>query len=227
MSEETHQEEIFGKAYDLKLIQRLWRFMLPYKRLFWFAMLLVPLQQLFGLAQPYIMKVAIDGYIAGANLWGLQGVGVLFLLAIAGEAATFYFNYYLTMQVAQKCLADLRVAVFSHVQKLPMSYFDRNPVGRLVTRMTTDVDVLQEMFAAGVMTLVSDFIMLVWIVVIMFYMHVQLALVSLALIPPMALAINFFRVRARKTYRLIRERIARINAYLAEAISGKIGRAHV
>jgi len=220
MSEETHQEEIFGKAYDLKLIQRLWRFMLPYKRLFWFAMLLLPLQQLFGLAQPYIMKVAIDGYIAGANLWGLQGVGVLFLLAIAGEAATFYFNYYLTMQVAQKCLADLRVEVFSHVQKLPMSYFDRNPVGRLVTRMTTDVDVLQEMFAAGVMTLVSDFIMLVWIVVIMFYMHVQLALVSLALIPPMALAINFFRVRARKTYRLIRERIARINAYLAEAISG-------
>ncbi|MEK6562148.1 MAG: ABC transporter transmembrane domain-containing protein, partial [Candidatus Binatota bacterium] len=218
---ESHQEqEIFGKAYDLKLIQRLWRFMLPYKRLFWFAMLLVPLQQLFGLAQPYIMKVAIDGYIAGANLWGLQGVAVLFLLAIVGEAATFYFNYYFTMQVAQKCLADLRVEVFSHVQKLPMSYFDRNPVGRLVTRMTTDVDVLQEMFAAGVMTLVSDFIMLVWIVVIMFYMHVQLALVSLALIPPMALAINFFRVRARKTYRLIRERIARINAYLAEAISG-------
>src|SRR3972149_4719880 len=220
MSEETHQEEIFGKAYDLKLIQRLWRFMLPYKRLFWFAMLLLPLQQLFGLAQPYIMKVAIDGYIAGANLWGLQGVGVLFLLASAGEAATFYFNYYLTMQVAQKSLADLRGAVFSHVQKLPMSYFDRNPVGRLVTRMTTDVDVLQEMFAAGVMTLVSDFIMLGWIVAIMFYLHVQLALISLILIPPMALAVNSFRVRARQTYRLIRERIARINAYLGEAISG-------
>jgi len=220
MAVASHEEEIFGKAYDLNLIKRLWRFMLPYKKLFWLSMLLLPVLQLFGLAQPYIMKVAIDGYIAGGNLWGLQGMGLLFLVAIAGEATIFYFHYYLTMLVAQKSLADLRVEIFSHVQKLPMSYFDRNPVGRLVTRMTTDVDVLQEMFAAGVMTLVSDFIMLGWIVVIMFYLHVQLALVSLALIPPMALAINFFRVRARQTYRVIRERIARINAYLAEAISG-------
>ncbi|MBI2985526.1 MAG: ABC transporter ATP-binding protein [Deltaproteobacteria bacterium] len=220
MAIETHEEEIFGKAYDLKLIKRLWRFILPYKRRFWNAMLLLPLQQVFGLAQPYIMKVAIDGYIAGGNLWGLQGVGLFFLLALAGEVVTSYFHYYFTMQVAQKCLADLRVAIFSHVQRLPMSYFDRNPVGRLVTRMTTDVDVLQEMFAAGVMTLVSDFIMLAWIVVIMFYLHAQLALVSLVLIPPMALAINFFRVKARQTYRLIRERIARINAHLGEAISG-------
>ncbi len=222
MAVEGHEEEIFGKAYDLKLIQRLWRFILPYKRLFWFSMLLLPLQQVFGLAQPYIMKVAIDGFITGGNLWGLQGIGLLFLLALVGEVVTFYFHYYLTMLVAQRCLADLRVAIFSHVQKLPMSYFDRNPVGRLVTRMTTDVDVLQEMFASGVMTLVSDFIMLGWIVVIMFYLHVQLALVSLALIPPMALAINFFRVKARQTYRLIRERIARINAYLGEAISGMV-----
>ena len=101
-----------------------------------------------------------------------------------------------------------------------MSTFDRNPVGRLMTRMTTDVEVLQEMFAAGVMTLVADMIMLVWIVAIMFYLDVWLALVSLALIPFMVLAINFFRIKARMTYRLIRERIARINAYLGEAIPG-------
>ena len=216
----SREEEIFGKAYDLKLIRRLWEFILPYKSLFWLATLLLPLEQAFGLAQPYIMKVAIDGYIAGGDLLGLQGMGLLFLLALAGEVVTFYFHYYLTMQVAQRCLADLRAAIFSHVQKLPMGYFDRNPVGRLVTRMTTDVDVLQEMFAAGVMTLVSDFVMLGWIVAIMFYIHAGLALVSLALIPPMVLAINFFRVRARQTYRMIRERIARINAYLGEAISG-------
>jgi ABC-type multidrug transport system fused ATPase/permease subunit len=117
-------------------------------------------------------------------------------------------------------LADLRTAVFAHVQKLPMSYFDRNPVGRLVTRMTTDVDVLQEMFSSGVLTLLSDLIMVLWIVSIMFYLHVGLALVSLALIPPMMFAINFFRVKARQNYRQIRERIARVNAYLGEAISG-------
>jgi ATP-binding cassette subfamily B protein len=215
-----HQEEIFGKAYDLRLMRRLWRFLVPYKRLFFLAMLLLPLLQLFSLAQPYLMKVAIDRYMAGSDLWGLQGMAALLLVAVVGEAVTSYFHYYLTMLVAQRSLADLRVAIFSHVQKLPMSYFDRNPVGRLVTRMTTDVDVLQEMFAAGAMTVLSDFIMLLWIVVIMFFLHVKLALVSLALIPPMLLVIDFFRHKARRTYRLIRERIARINAYLGEAIAG-------
>jgi ATP-binding cassette, subfamily B, multidrug efflux pump len=220
MAETFHQEEVLGKAYDLGIIKRLWKFIVPYKRIFWTAMLLLPLQQAFGLAQPYLMKIGIDQYIASRDLKGLQGVGLLFLGAVMGETVTLFFHYYLSMLVAQRCLADLRVAVFSHVQKLPMSYFDRNPVGRLVTRMTTDVDVLQEMFSSGVMTLISDFVMVFWIIGIMFYLDVGLALVSLALIPPMALAINFFRVKARDTYRQIRERIARINAYLAEAISG-------
>jgi ATP-binding cassette subfamily B protein len=220
VAETVQQEEVLGKVYDIRLIKRLWQFIVPYKRLFFMAMLLLPLQQAFGLAQPYLMKVGIDQYIAGRNLFGLQRIGLLFLGALIGETITLFFNYYLTMVVAQRCLADLRVAIFSHVQKLPMSYFDRNPVGRLVTRMTTDVDVLQEMFSSGVITLVSDFVMVAWILGIMFYLDVQLTLVSLALIPPMAFAINFFRVKARQTYRQIRERIARINAYLGEAISG-------
>jgi ATP-binding cassette, subfamily B, multidrug efflux pump len=220
VADASHQEEVLGKAYDLRLIRRLWRYITPYRRLFFFAMLLLPLQQAFGLAQPYLMKIGIDQYIAQGDLPGLQTVALLFLGAIVGETIMIFFHYYLTMAVAQRCLADLRVEIFSHVQKLPMSYFDRNPVGRLVTRMTTDVDVLQEMFSSGVMTLISDFVMVVWIVGIMFYLHAELALISLALIPPMALAINFFRVKARQTYRLIRERIARINAYLGEAISG-------
>lgn len=220
MAQAHNQEEALGKAYDFQLIRRLWAFMAPYKKLFWLAMLLLPLQQAFGLAQPYLMKVAIDQYIAQRDLWGLQNVGLLFFGALIGEAITAFFHFYITMDVAQKCLSDMRVAIFAHVQKLPMAYFDRNPVGRLVTRMTTDVDVLQEMFSSGVMTLLSDFIMVVWIVGIMFYMHPGLALVSLALIPPMALAINFFRVKARQNYRQIRERIARVNAYLGEAISG-------
>src|SRR3972149_6541393 len=157
MAETSQQEEVIGKVYDTRLIKRLWRFVVPYRRLFWLAMLLFPLPQGFGLAQPYLMKIGIDRYIAGRDLWGLQNVGLLFFGALLGETITVFFNYYLTMLVAQRCLADLRVAVFAHVQKLPMSYFDRNPVGRLVTRLTTDVDVLQEMFSSGVMTLVSDF----------------------------------------------------------------------
>ena len=220
MAQAPHAEEILGKAYDFRLIKRLWQFILPYKRLFFLSLLLLPFQQAFGLAQPYLMKVGIDQYIAGKDLWGLQTVMLLFLGALIGETLAAFAHYYLAMLVAQRCLADLRVAVFSHVQKLQTSYFDRNPVGRLVTRMTTDVDVLQEMFSSGVVTLVADFIMVIWIIGIMFYLDVHLALVSLALIPPMAVAINFFRVKARQTYRQIRERIARINAYLGEAISG-------
>ncbi len=220
MTEAIEQEEVLGKAYDLRLIRRLWRFIVPYKRLFLLSLMLLPVQQAFGLAQPYLMKIGIDRYIANKDLWGLQSVMLLFLAALIGETVTVFAQYYFSMLVAQRCLADLRVAIFSHVQKLPTSYFDRNPVGRLVTRMTTDVDVLQEMFAAGVITLASDFVMVMWIVGIMFYLDVKLALVSLALIPPMALAINFFRVKARHTYRQIRIRIARINAYLGEAISG-------
>ena len=220
MAQALQQEEILGKAYDFRLIQRTWKYIVPYKRIFFLAMALLPLQQALGLAQPYLMKIGIDQYIAGRDLVGLRNVGLLFLAALIGETFTLFLHYYLTMQVAQRCLADLRVALFTHVQKLPMSYFDRNPVGRLVTRMTTDVDVLQEMFAAGVITLISDFVMVIWIFGIMLYLNVSLALVSLALIPPMAVAINFFRVKARQAYRRIRERIARINAYLGEAISG-------
>lgn len=220
MSETVEQEEVLGKAYDLRLVRRLWHFIIPYKRLFYLSLLLLPLQQAFGLAQPYLMKIGIDRYIADKNLWGLQNVMLLFLGALIGETVAAFAQYYLSMLVAQRCLADLRVAIFSHVQKLSTSYFDRNPVGRLVTRMTTDVDVLQEMFASGVITLASDFVMVIWIVGIMFYLDVKLALVSLALIPPMALAINYFRDKARHTYRQIRVRIARINAYLGEAISG-------
>jgi ATP-binding cassette subfamily B multidrug efflux pump len=220
MTEAVEHEEVLSKAYDLRLIRRLWHFIIPYKRLFYLSLLLLPLQQAFGLAQPYLMKIGIDQYIASKDLWGLQSVMLLFLGALIGETIAVFAQYYFSMLVAQRCLADLRVAIFSHVQRLPTSYFDRNPVGRLVTRMTTDVDVLQEMFASGVITLASDFVMVLWIVGIMFYLHVELALVSLALIPPMALLINFFRVKARRTYRQIRERIARINAYLGEAISG-------
>src|SRR2546422_3238573 len=222
MAQAISQEELLGKAYDFRLIRRLWQFIRPYKRLFLISMLVLPLQQAFGLAQPYLMKIGIDRYIAGKDLWGLQTVMLLFLGALIGETVAIFAQYYLSMVVAQRCLADLRVAIFSHVQKLPMSYFDRNPVGRLVTRMTTDVDVLQEMFSSGVMTLVADFVMVFWIIGIMFYLDVRLVLISLALIPPMAVAINFFRVKARQTYRQIRERIARINAYLAEAISGMV-----
>ena len=219
MNAHDDQDNLSGKAYDLALALRLWQFIRPHRKVFFLSLLLLPVHQLFNLVQPLLLKAAFDAVGAGDG-FTLLTTGVLFGVALLAEAGTFFFQYYLAMLVAQRCLADLRIALFSHVQRLPMSYFDRNPVGRLMTRMTTDVEVLQEMFAAGAMNLVADLVLIAAIVGIMLSLHFELALVSLALVPLLLLGINVFRIKARQTYRLIRTRIARVNAYLGEAIPG-------
>lgn len=219
MNVQEDRENVSGKAYDAELARRLWRFVRPHRKVFFLSLLLLPVHQLFNLVQPLLLKSGIDAVGVG-NGAALFTIGVLFFGALLAEAAAYFFQYYLSMLVAQRSLADLRVEMFSHVQRLPMSYFDRNPVGRVMTRMTTDVDVLQEMFAAGALNLVADVVLIAAIVAIMLLLHPGLALVSLALIPVLLLAINVFRLKARHAYRLIRSRIARVNAYLGEAIPG-------
>jgi ATP-binding cassette, subfamily B, multidrug efflux pump len=214
------RDEISGKAYDFRLMLRLWGFVRPYRRTFALSLAYLLLSSLALLAQPYLLKVAIDRYMTAKELGGLSAMAMLFILAAIAELVFFYGNYYLTMLVAQRALSDLRVAVFAHLQRLPMAYFDRNPVGRLVTRMTTDIDVVNEMFAAGALTIAMDGLTLLGIVAILFHLHVKLALVTLSLMPVLIASINFFRVRARNSYRQIRERIARINSFLQEQISG-------
>lgn len=213
-------ETLLGRAYDARLAYRLWQFIRPYQREFWLSVACLPVTSAFVLAQPYLLKVTIDRYVAQNNPHGVAVMGVIFGATIVAELGFMYLQYYLTMVVAQKSLADLRIAVFAHVQRLEAAYFDRHPVGRLVTRMTTDIDVINEMFAAGALTIGMDVVTLLGIVGIMLAIDVKLALVSLALLPFLLLAINFFRLRARHSYRLIRERIARLNAHLQEAISG-------
>jgi len=213
-------EAALGKAYDARLIRRLWTYIRPYRRDFWLAMACLPATSVFVLAQPYVLKVTIDRYISRADTGGVFLMGAVYAVAMIGELAFMYLQYYLTMLVAQKSLADLRIDIFAHVQQLEAAFFDRHPVGRLVTRMTTDIDVINEMFAAGAITILMDVVTLLGIVAIMLAIDWRLALVSLSLLPLMGLAINFFRLKARHSYRLIRERIARINAYLQEAISG-------
>ena len=219
MNAREEQESVAGKAYDVELARRLWRFIRPHRKVFFLSALLLPVHQVFNLVQPLLLKAGFDAVAAGDG-FTLLTTGVLFGAALLAEAVAFFFQYYLSMLVAQRCLADLRVELFSHVQRLPMSYFDRNPVGRVMTRMTTDVEVLQEMFAAGAMNLVADLVLIVAIVAIMMSLHLELALVSLAMMPFLLLGINVFRLKARQTYRLIRTRIARVNAYLGEAIPG-------
>jgi ATP-binding cassette subfamily B multidrug efflux pump len=217
MSDEV--EEI-GKAYDGRLIRRLWTYVRPYRGVFWGALLLSPVNQAFSLVQPYLLMVGIDRYVAARDTAGLGRLAMIFGVAVVGEFVSYYGQSYLTMLVAQRSLADLRVRLFAHMQRLPMGFYDRTPVGKLVSRVTTDVDVLNEMFAAGAMTIVLDLLKLAGITAFMCWINWQMAIVSLLLLGPMTLAIDFFRRRARVTYRQIRERIARINGFLQEAISG-------
>jgi ATP-binding cassette subfamily B protein len=187
---------------------------------FWGALVLSPINQVFSLVQPYLLKLGIDGYVQHGDATGLNRLGFIFIGAIAGEFVSFYGQQYLTMVVAQRTLADLRVAVFERIQRFPMRFFDQTPVGKVVSRVTTDVDVLNEMFAAGAMTIILDALKLTGIVGFMLWINWRLAMVSLVLLPIMVFAIDFFRRMARRTYREIRERIARINGFLQEAISG-------
>ena len=161
------RDEITGKAYDLQLMMRLWAYVRPYRGTFGLSLLCLLTSSLALLAQPYILKIAIDRYMVARDLAGLSGMATLFIVAALVELLAFYGNYYLTMLVAQRALSDLRVAVFAHLQRLPIAYFDRNPVGRLVTRMTTDVDVMNEMFAAGALTIAMDGLTLLGIVAVL------------------------------------------------------------
>ena len=215
-----HAEEAYVPAYDAELVRRLWKYIQPYRRTFWVSVAILPVISGLMLAQPYLLKIAIDRYVEHGDAAGLGHVALLFSLAVVGEFLAVYWQYYLTMVVAQHSLADLRVDLFAHLEKLPQRYFDRNPVGRIVTRLTTDVDVLSEMFASGAMTMFMDGLTLLGIVTIMLWIDWRLALVALSVVPVVLVTIDFFRKRARVTYRLIRERIARINSFLSEAISG-------
>ena len=228
-------EEQLERGYDSRLLRWVWQYVRPYRRLFWLSVVLMPLNSIFSLLQPYVVKLTIDIFLAarrgGPPAWlapalkhshghGMIVMGALYVILLLGEFATFYGQFYLTNMVSQYSLSDLRLALFRHVERLPMAFFDRTPVGRLVSRMTTDIDAINEMFSAGSLTLFVDLLTLAGIIAIMFAFNAHLALWSLCAIPPLLLIINFFRVRSRAVFRDIRERFAALNAYLSESLSG-------
>ncbi len=224
------------RVYDLALLRWVWGFIRPYQRLFWAATALMPLDSAFLLAQPYVIKLTVDEFLSGHHgatppAWlavlfrasgghGLLVMGLLYLLLVILEFAAFYGQFYLMMMVAQFSLSDLRLELFRKVERLPMSFFDRTPVGRLVSRMTTDIDAINDMFAAGSLTLFIDALTLGGIVAIMFSLHPRLALWSLCSIPPLAMIIYYLSSRSRIVYGQIRDRLAALNAYLSESLAG-------
>ncbi len=224
-----HEEEALGKAYDSRLMRRLLLYMKPYKWHVALALLMVAIVTPLELAPPLIFQKGIDKYfvpelkglISEASAW--SGIGWLSLLLLAVLVFDFlaqYIQIRIMQRVGQQTMYDMRREIFGHMQRLPMSYFDRNPVGRLVTRVTTDVDALNDLFAAGVVTMINDFFLLVVMAVLLFKIDRRLALDTLAVLPGILIVTMIFRKFVRDANRRIRTAIARINAFLQEYISG-------
>jgi ATP-binding cassette subfamily B multidrug efflux pump len=213
-------EEVLGRAYDARLMRRIWTYTRPYRGLLVLAGVVFPLLALVELAQPYLVKVAIDAHILRGDWAGLARVSGLFLVALGVQCALRYVQASLLGTLGHRVVHDLRADLFAHVQRQPAAFFDRNPVGRLMTRILGDVEAVGELFASGLVAIIGDLVTLTGVIVVMLWLDWRLALVTLAAVPVLFGVGAFFRTRARSAYREVRNRIARVNVHLQEALSG-------
>jgi ATP-binding cassette subfamily B protein len=215
-----HDDEILGKAYDARLMRRLLAYLRPYWRQVVLALAAIVVGGGCGLAQPYLMKVAIDRHIATGQLAGLDRLAVVYVGVLLFAFAAEYLQTWTMQMTGQRIMFDLRMAIYRHLQRLDLRYYDRNPVGRLMTRVTSDVDVLNDLFTSGVVTIFGDVFALVGIMAVMVWMDWRLAIVAFAVLPLIVLVTQWFRRNVRESYRVVRQWIARINAFLQENITG-------
>ena len=220
MREPEQEDEVLGKAYDARLMRRLWAFTRPHLPLVLATCALFPAVALLELSQPYLIKIAIDDHILRRDWAGLGGVAALFLLVLIALYALRATQAYLTQLTGQRVIHDLRAALFAHLQRQDARFYDRSPVGRLMTRVLNDGEAIQELFTSGAVALLGDVVVLTGVVVIMLGMNWKLALVTFALVPLLVLAAAYFRVRARDSYRVVRTRLARLNTFLQESLQG-------
>ncbi len=214
------EEELEAKAYDSRLMKRLLKFAAGYRRYFVAAVFLLLASTGADLARPYLMSVAIDKYIKKDDVASLNNIGVIFLLLIAGSFVFNLLQTYVLSYAGQSIIYNIRQLLFSHLQKMPLSFFDKNPVGRLVTRVTNDTETLNDMYTNVLVTLLRDFAVLIGTIIFMFRMKASLTFVALAVMPVVILLTIFFRVRIRKVYRNVRVALAKINSAISENISG-------
>jgi ATP-binding cassette, subfamily B, multidrug efflux pump len=216
----THDDEILGKAYDAALMRRLLVYLRPYWRQVLVAFVAILVGSGAALAQPYLFKVAIDRYVSAGRLDGLGGLAALYAVILAAAFIAEYVQTWTMQLTGQRIMFDLRMEIYGHLQRLDVRYYDRNPVGRLMTRVTSDVDVLNDLFTSGVVTIFGDVFTLVGIMAVMLLMDWRLALVAFSVLPLIALVTQWFRRNVRESYRVVRGWIARINAFLQENITG-------
>ncbi len=214
------EEEVLGKAYDSKLMRRLLSYIKPYKKYVIFAILLNVVVAALGPLRPYLTKVAIDKYIAVKDYHGLILMGALLFGALALQSLIQYFLTYYTQYLGQKTIYDLRNQIFTHTQKLALKYFDKTPIGRIVTRVTNDIESLNQLFSSGIVMVFSDIFIIVWILAFMFYMDVKLSLVTLSVLPVLFYGTFLFRRKVRESYRDVRLHLARLNSYMQEHVTG-------
>jgi len=232
----AQEEEVLGKAYDSRLMRRLLTYLRPYRWQVTIAIASIILKSFCDVLGPYLVKVAVDRYLAPvrgvtSGLWSwlsprpLHGIAQISSIYFGLLILTFVLEFlqtYFMQWTGQKVMFDLRSQIFRHLQRMHVAFYDRNPVGRLVTRVTTDVDALNEMFTSGVVSIFEDLFVLLGILGIMLCMNWKLALITFAVLPLIVLATKIFRDKVRDSYRRIRTAIARINSYLQEHVSGMV-----
>lgn len=213
-------DERLGSAFDRRLVARLWRAARPHRGLIAGSALLFPVTAAAELAQPYLLKVAIDGYVLRADWVGLSRVAVLYAGVLAVLYAVRWLETYLMQLTGQLVIRDLRTAIFTHLLRLEAAFFDRNPVGRLMTRVLYDVEAVSEAFTSGLSAVLADVITLLGVVAVMLWLDWHLALVTFSIVPVLLAAAAYFRLRARDAYRRVRRRLAHLNAVLQESLQG-------
>ena len=220
MSRGFTDDEILGKAYDGRLMRRLAVFVAPHWRGLTLAVVLLIGAALTEIVPPLLVQRVIDGPISSGRL---DGLGQIFGLYAAVLLSTFVLRYahnYIINSVGQTVMQSMRVQIFRHIQRMSLGFFDRNPVGRLLTRLTNDVDALNEFLTQGLVLILADMVTLIGIIIVMFALSWRLALISLATLPVLLIIVMIYQRYMRSTYRLVRQRLAMINAYLNEQISG-------
>jgi ATP-binding cassette subfamily B protein len=216
-----HDDDIIaGKAYDAALMRRLMGYLRPYWLPVLGAFAAIVCASVLQLAQPYLMKLAIDRYIATRDMAGMDRIALLFLGILLGSFVLEFVQTYVLQRTGQRIMFDLRAQIYGHLQRLDVSYYDRNPVGRMMTRVTTDVDALNDLFTSGVVSVFGDIFTLAGIMIVLLAMDWRLAMVAFSVLPLIVVITQWFRRNVRDSYRTVRAWIARINAFLQENITG-------
>lgn len=220
MATDNNEDEVLGKAYDAKLMRRLLGYIKPYMKYVVFAILMNIVVAAFGPVRPYLIKIAVDKYIAHGNYTGLLYISILLLASLIFQSIMQYFLTFYTQYLGQKTIYDIRTQLFKHTQKLSLRFFDKTPIGRMVTRVTNDIESLNDLFSSGIIMVFSDVFTILWILGFMFFMDVKLSLVTLSVFPFLVYGTFLFRKKVRESYRNVRLHLARLNTYMQEHVTG-------